>query len=198
MLEYLFGSKTRVKMLKTFFMHQNKSYYVRELSRLLGSQINAVRRELELLVKAGIIKETTEHNNNDDYEQGSALRKYYMLDIGSLLYPELQALLQKAQLMGEQKFIESIKDRGGEIDLFVITGHFLNEKTSPSDLLIVGNLKERNVSKIIDDYEKESGIELRFTLMTTQEFHDRRRVMDKFLYAIFEAQNVKVIDKITG
>ena len=70
MLEYLFGSKTRVKMLKTFFAHQNKSFYVRELSRLLNSQINAVRRELELLVKAGIIKETKDHNNQD-YEQGN-------------------------------------------------------------------------------------------------------------------------------
>ena len=166
MLEYLFGSKTRVKMLKTFFAHQNKSFYVRELSRLLNSQINAVRRELELLVKAGIIKETKDHNNQD-YEQGSSLRKYYILDTSSLLYLELQALLQKAQLMGEQKFIETIQNRGGEIDLFIITGKFLNDKTSPSDLLLVGNLKERNIVKIIEDYEKDSGLELRFTIMTT-------------------------------
>ncbi len=197
MLEYLFGSKTRVKMLKTFFAHQNKPFYVRELSRLLNSQINAVRRELELLVKAGIIKETKDHNNQD-YEQGSSLRKYYILDTSSLLYLELQALLQKAQLMGEQKFIETIQNRGGEIDLFIITGKFLNDKTSPSDLLLVGNLKERNIVKIIEDYEKDSGLELRFTIMTTSEFNDRRRVMDKFLYAIFEAQNLKIIDKITN
>ena len=197
MLEYLFGSKTRVKMLKTFFAHQNKSFYVRELSRLLNSQINAVRRELELLVKAGIIKETKDHNNQD-YEQGSSLRKYYILDTSSLLYLELQALLQKAQLMGEQKFIETIQNRGGEIDLFIITGKFLNDRTSPSDLLLVGNLKERNIVKIIEDYEKDSGLELRFTIMTTSEFNDRRRVMDKFLYAIFEAQNLKIIDKITN
>ncbi len=197
MLEYLFGSKTRVKMLKTFFAHQNKSFYVRELSRLLNSQINAVRRELELLVKAGIIKETKDHNNQD-YEQGSSLRKYYILDTSSLLYLELQALLQKAQLMGEQKFIETIQNRGGEIDLFIITGKFLNDKTSPSDLLLVGNLKERNIVKIIEDYEKDSGLELRFTIMTTSEFNDRRRVMDKFLYAIFESQNLKIIDKITN
>lgn len=198
MLEYLFGSKTRVKMLKTFFAHQNKSYYVRELSRLLSSQINAIRRELELLVKAGIIRETEDHNTNEDYEQGSSLRKYYILDTSSLLYSELQALLQKAQLMGEQRFIEAIQNRGGEIDLFVITGKFLNDKISPSDLLLVGNLKERNIAKIIEDYEKDSGMELRFTIMTTPEFNDRRRVMDKFLYAIFEAQNLKIIDKITN
>jgi len=198
MLEYLFGSKTRVKMLKTFFMHPSKSYYVRELSRLLGSQINAVRRELELLNKAGIIKETTEHDGTGDYEQGSTLRKYYVLDTESLLYSELQALLKKAQLMGEQKFIEAIQSRGGEIGLFMVTGQFVGDKTSPSDLLIVGELKERNIAKIIEDYEKESGLELRFTLMTTQEFRDRRRMMDKFLYTIFEAQNVRVIDKLTS
>ena len=198
MLEYLFGSKTRVKMLKTFFMHQTKSYYVRELSRLLGSQINAVRRELELLNKAGIIKETTDHDNSVDYEQGSTLRKYYVLDTESLLYPELQALLQKAQFMGEQKFIEALQTRGGEVGLLMVMGQFLGDKTVPSDLLIVGELKERNIAKIIEDYEKESGMELRFTLMTTPEFKDRRRMMDKFLYAIFEAQHVKVVDKLTS
>ena len=126
------------------------------------------------------------------------MRKYYVLDTESLLYPELQALLQKAQFMGEQKFISALQTKGGEVGLLMITGQFVADKTAPSDLLIVGELKERNIAKVIEDYEKESGMELRFTLMSTQEFKDRRRMMDKFLYTIFEAPNVRVIDKLTN
>ena len=32
--------------------------------------------------------------------------------------------------------------------------------------------------------------------MTDQEFKDRRHVMDKFLYSLFEADNLKVINKL--
>lgn len=45
-IEKLFGSKTRAKLLRLFFSDMNKSYYVREITRLIEEQINSVRREL--------------------------------------------------------------------------------------------------------------------------------------------------------
>ena len=44
--EKLFGSKTRAKLLDLFFANTNKSFYVREITRLIEEQINSVRREL--------------------------------------------------------------------------------------------------------------------------------------------------------
>src|SRR3989339_507408 len=121
MLEHLFGSKTRLKLLRLFFRHSERPFYVRELSRQLGAQINAVRRELELLLKTGLVKEVT-GGEGDKSAQGGSLRKYYVLNAGSLLYPEMQALLFKAQLLGEQRFMDELKERAGELKLFVLTG----------------------------------------------------------------------------
>jgi hypothetical protein len=45
MIEQLFGSKTRVKLLKLFFSNPNRSFYVREITRTIDEQINSVRRE---------------------------------------------------------------------------------------------------------------------------------------------------------
>ena len=45
-IEKLFGSKTRAKLLELFFSNTSKSYYVREVTRLVEEQINSVRREL--------------------------------------------------------------------------------------------------------------------------------------------------------
>ena len=55
-LEKLFGSKTRAKLLSLFFSNQNKSYYVREISRVIEEQINSVRRELTNLSSLGLVK----------------------------------------------------------------------------------------------------------------------------------------------
>src|SRR5262245_52847866 len=102
MLEHLFGSKTRVKILKLLFRQPDRPFFVRELSREIGVQINAVRRELELLSTLGIIAEKVDAPLSDPEHAGASLRKYYQLNTESLLYSELQALLIKETII-EQK-----------------------------------------------------------------------------------------------
>ncbi len=195
MLEHLFGSKTRLKLLRLFFRDQDKAFFVRELTRIIDVQINAVRRELELLVAAGLVEETdTQPNTSRDPSAG--LKKYYRLNRTSLLYPEIQSLLVKAKVLEDQTFFGDVQKKGGDIALFVLSGSFTSDKRAPTDILIVGNLKERTIMNLIDDYEKAHGTALRFTFMTEQEFHDRRQIMDKFLFSIFECEHIKVINTI--
>ena len=56
MLKTLFTSNARVKILKQFFLHPNEQFFVRELTRILDEQVNAVRRELDSLKKIGLLK----------------------------------------------------------------------------------------------------------------------------------------------
>ncbi|MBO7664277.1 hypothetical protein J6S46_00220, partial [Candidatus Saccharibacteria bacterium] len=58
-VEKLFGSKTRAKLLRLFFENPGKSFYVREMTRVIEEQINSVRRELLNLESIGIIKNET-------------------------------------------------------------------------------------------------------------------------------------------
>jgi hypothetical protein len=48
-LKALFSSQTRVKLLSVFLLHPEEEYFIRQLTRLLGEQINSIRRELENL-----------------------------------------------------------------------------------------------------------------------------------------------------
>src|SRR5690349_8829602 len=73
MIEQLFGSKTRVKLLQLFYGNPNRSFYVREITRKIDEQINSVRRELANLLSIGIIaSDTTNHRLyyevNQEYE----------------------------------------------------------------------------------------------------------------------------------
>jgi len=124
------------------------------------------------------------------------LRKYYALDSGAVLFTELQALLIKSQLLDEKELSQELAEKAGEIKLFVLTGRFTGDTRSPSDILLVGNLKEKTVDNLIKKYEKKFNFSIRYTIMTEKEFFERRQMMDKFIFSIFEADNIKVVDKL--
>jgi predicted transcriptional regulator len=61
-VDALFGSKTRVKLLHLFLNHPGQSFYVREITRLVDEQINSVRRELSNMLEVGVILSNTADN----------------------------------------------------------------------------------------------------------------------------------------
>lgn len=197
MLEHLFGSKTRVKILKLLYRMPDRPFFVRELSREIGVQINAVRRELELLCELGIIVEKVDAKPVDVEKAGATLRKYYQLNPESLLYSELQALLTKETIIEQKQFINDLSTKIGEVKLLILTGAFTHDPKVETDLLVVGGVKLRALSKLLEEYQKELGFDIRYTIMGEDEFADRRYVMDKFLYSVFEADHIKVIDHLT-
>ena len=148
MLEQLFGSKTRLKLLYLFFRTEDRSYFVRELARLAETQLNAVRRELSNLSELGIISQVSADSKKMD-ELGTERSKYFKLNTGCLLYSELKALLSQAQVLEEQKLVEALKTKAGDIKLMLLTGIFTGTEDAPTDILMVGELKPMATSKLI-------------------------------------------------
>src|SRR5207302_62720 len=82
MIEQLFGSKTRVKLLQLFYSNPNRSFYVREITRKIDEQINSVRRELSNLLSIGIITSDATQNRlyyevNQDYQYYKPLAQIF-------------------------------------------------------------------------------------------------------------------------
>src|ERR1700751_5100280 len=75
MIEQLFGSKTRVKLLQLFYSNPNRSFYVREITRKIDEQINSVRRELSNLLSIAII--TSDNTNNKLYQEANQTDEYF-------------------------------------------------------------------------------------------------------------------------
>jgi len=196
MLEHLFGSRTRVKLLRIFFRDSNKVFYVRELTRLLDVQINAIRRELSHLTNAGIIialAEDAPQPVSDDPHEGK--RKYYQLNEGSVLCPELRALLLKSHMLGEQSLVTDF-EMTGKIQMLLFTGIFTNTKEAPIDILIVGDIEDRAVSKIVNEFEHEHGTAVRYTILSAQDYSERRQLMDRFLFSVLDAPHEIPINKL--
>src|SRR3989339_803298 len=82
-------SRVRVKLLTIFFSAPEEMFYVRQLVRECGEEINAIRRELTKLTKAGIVK-----------PQGRGNRLYFSLNKQYAFYSELMRLATKTAGLG--------------------------------------------------------------------------------------------------
>lgn len=185
MLEHLFSSRTRVKLLKKFLLNPDRKYYVRELTREVGERINSVRRELGNLERMGLLITFNQHQ-----------RKYYQTDKDFLLFSELTALIIKAQSLLEDKIIEKIKKLAG-IRYCVLTGRFVNNEEVQTDILVVGNnLPLAKLKEVIRSLQKNFDQEINYTIMSVQEFRHRSEMTDKFIYSIVNGPKITVVDKI--
>src|SRR5687767_10013974 len=84
-LEKIFGSRTRVKVMALFSTGVKRPYYVREIARHVNERLNAVRRELDILRKIGMLE------TYDDKR-----RKYYTVNQNFVLLNEIASIMQKA------------------------------------------------------------------------------------------------------
>lgn len=197
MLEYIFGSKTRLKLLSLFLKSSNCKFFVRELSRKTGNQLNAVRREIDNLLKIGLIIAHTDEAAPADAKKvsGEDKRKYYCLNPVGKLNQELRTLLIKDQFLTEENFISTFKS-SGNVDYVILGGQFMGEETAPTDVLMVGSLAIKEAKRLIKLFEQETGRELRYTVMSKREFLYRRDVADKFLTTLLQGKHLVALDRI--
>lgn len=193
MLEHFFGSKTRVKLLYIFFREPSRPFYVRELARLIEIQLNAVRRELSNLERFGIIRQIA--GNASEAVDLSERSKYYRLDLDHVLYKELLAFLSKAQVLEQKVFIDKLLAAAGNVSYCLLTGSFMQTST-PTDVLLVGELMVPAIERVIQQYERERGSTLQYTLMEEPEFRERQALGDVFLAQLLEAPHSVIIDRL--
>jgi len=195
MLEHLFGSKTRLKLLKLFLSSPDQIFFVREISRALDVPINAVRRELDHLILAEVIETSIGSTLEKGKGAGADKKKFFRLNSKGTLLKELDSLLMKDRFSREQIFVASLKNFSG-VEFLLLSGRFVGDKETPVDILLVGSILPKDIEKVIKQFEKETGEELRYTLMKTKEFLYRRDVADKFLTDLFSKKNIILLDRI--
>lgn len=207
-LEQLFGSRTRTKLLRLFLLHPDNAFFIRELTRLIDTQINSVRRELQNLADSGVILEVDEPGTQS--AEGEAVqakgtkrsssdkqpRKYFQANPSFLLFAEFQSLFAKSPRF-LQDILERELDNLGTIDFAVLTGFFVDRVDTPIDLLIVGTVLRSRLAKLIHKFEKDIEREINYTTMTTEEFLYRKSIIDRFLFAILEGKKIVIVDRLS-
>jgi hypothetical protein len=206
MVDQLFGSKTRVKLLQLFFSNPNRSFYVREITRKIDEQINSVRRELSNLLSIGIIKSNAD-NNRLYYEVDQEYEYYQPLAMifgGLKPAPVAEKVSKKAdkeqteepvatEAIPEHPLAKAIRATG-HVELALLTGQFTREDLSGIDILIVGDTNQSKVENFIDELEKAEKKELRYTVMPMDTYKYRLQINDRFIGNVLGAKKQVIIN----
>ena len=183
MLRDLMVSKVRVKLLQAFLSQPKEIFYVRQLVRLIGEEINAVRRELSRMEKFGMVQKEARGN-----------RLYYWFDPNYIFYNELLSLIGKTTGLGGQ--IIKRKNRLGRLKFVMLSGRFVRHlppREGGVDLLIIGEVILPEMAKLIQEQEKSLGREINYTVMSREEFIFRQRRRDPFLLGILAGSRVMIV-----
>ncbi len=208
-MEQLFGSKTRVKLLKLFMSNPNRSFYVREITRKIEEQINSVRRELANLLSLGVITSDSTDNKlyyevNQSWEHYPALRELFT---GKRAAPKAavkdskgakddapEAEEVKPEVSTKPSVDMKVWDKAGNIAGIVYTGVLTRDESSPVDVMIVGDVPVSRAEAAVAELEKQEGKELRYAVMELDEWQYRRTVNDKFWLQVMGAKKQVVLD----
>ena len=204
MVEQLFGSKTRVKLLNLFFKNPSRSFYVREITRTIDEQINSVRRELANLLSIGIITSDNVDNKlyyavNTKYEHYAALDDMFGEEKKANTKTKSSGEKSKAKSRPEKTQTNDpmldILQKAGNLRLAVITGQFTLDEQSGTDLVLVGDINESNLEHAIKELEELEKKELRYAVFEPEEFIYRKQINDRFITDVFLSRKVVLVDK---
>lgn len=166
-----------------FFTKQNEMYYVREITREIKEEINAVRRELDRMLSAGILK--SEQRGN---------RLYYSLNTKYLYFQELQQMVAKGTGLGER--VRKARRKLGNVSFVMFSARFvkgLPPRQSELDLLVVGDIVLPELEQLVKQEEKNIGREINYAVFSDDEFKFRKTRRDPFIMDVLFGSRVMII-----
>ncbi len=195
-IEKLFGSKTRAKLLELFFSNTSKSYYVREITRVIEEQINSVRRELINLEGIGIVKSDTYDNKvyysaNMKSPYAHAFQEIFsphrMVTPGNTGNVEVRRILRR---MGNWE--ELIRPVEKQLKALIVINRFPGQ--DGLDMLIVGDDSTKKLSRWAEVVEKRQGRPMNYVIMSRDDYLYRRSVRDKFIAEVLDMEIAELYD----
>ncbi len=182
-LEDFMISRVRVEMMELFFNNPDEMYYVRQITRLINEEINAVRRELERMLGSGMLKSE---------ERGNRL--YYYLNKKYLYFQELRQMVAKSTGLGKK--IRKNRKKLGKIDFVMFSGKYIRDKKPTQDevdMLFVGDLNMSSLQEIIGEEQEKIGREINYAVFSQEEFEFRKTRRDPFVMDILYGSRVMIV-----
>lgn len=183
MLNKILVSEVRVKILKLLLLNPKTSFHIRAIVRNVDAEINAVRRELENLFEVSLV--TRRQSSN---------KIFYQINTEHPFYTELLSLVAKEDGIGAA--IMKKAKQIGDISYAMLSLEFLRGRKSSAldvDIFIVGSANLDILNFIIKEEEEKMGREINYSVMSMDEFLNRKRTNDSFMYRILTQSRTMLI-----
>ncbi|MCK9266185.1 nucleotidyltransferase domain-containing protein [bacterium] len=176
-------SKLRTALLNLYFINPERSFYLRELERILGFTVGNIRRELLKLEKSGLFKSERKGN-----------QVYYSLNYSYPLFHEIKSIISKTS--GISVILKGAVSKIKGIKCAFIYGSFAKSEernASDVDLFILGNVSESDIIKSLKPVEKKIQREINYTLYSYKEYADKKLGKDPFVEDVVKCPKIFLI-----
>ncbi len=183
MLNNLIASRTRIKILTLFFQDPASTHYLREIVRITSEEVNAVKRELDILDKAKVLDRERRLN-----------KVFYTLNKHYIFYEEFLKMFAKTNSLATALLKNS--SRIGKLKYLAISLKFAKKQPIAQDevyVLFVGTIVVPEVASIVEAAEKEYKSGINYTVMTDEEFIFRKRQNDPFLWRFLRQSKIMLV-----
>lgn len=176
-------SKLRQAILKLYFSQPEKSYYLRQLERILKKPVSYIRRELLNLERSGLFTSRFEGKE-----------RYFKLNRKFPLYQEVEKIVSKT--IGIERMLKRELEKIKGIKTAFIFGSFARnekDKFSDIDLMIIGSLKEDNLISAISQIESELDREINYHIFSYLDFQKKVKQKNSFVRSILTNPKIFLI-----
>jgi len=183
MLENIIPSKTRRKILELFFQKPNENFYLRRVVRELNEEVNAVKRELDILVEEKLLLKEKRLN-----------KVFYTLNKNYLFYDEFLRIFTKSGPI--LQMIYKNLSRLGKIKYISVSSRFakrLPVKEEEIYFLYVGAIVLKELEILMKKAEEIFQAPINYTVMTEEEFVFRKKNNDPFIWRFLKQPKIMLV-----
>jgi DNA-binding transcriptional ArsR family regulator len=176
------SSRSRAEILRLLFGTNGRELHVRELERQSGLADATVRQELKKLTRLGVIVARQDGN-----------RTYYRANVESPLYPDIRNLVRKTSGL-----TDVLREALGEAEIqiafvFGSVASGAEKATSDVDLMVIGAISLRQLSKRLSGLATKLGREINPHALTPAEFARRIKGREHFITSVLQTPRLFVI-----
>lgn len=183
MLSYIITSKARRAVLQLFFQSPQDTYYLRDIVRRTDEEVNAIKRELDIMVEGKVLESERRLN-----------KIFFRLNKNYIFYDEFLRIFAKTS-----RIASLIKEAGpklGKVKALALSLKYVKKidiRTDEIYLLGVGTIVLPELSQVISYCEQDFGREINYTVMTEDELAFRKRNNDPFLWKFLRTPKVMLV-----
>jgi len=201
-LDKLFGSNDRVKIMRFFLIHLGMIFSAENVADRCKVDLRIVKKEIGFLKGIDLIqsKSTTVDSfvklkNGKIKNKKQKVNGYQLNDLFPLLVP-LKNLVVKAFPLDKEKLIKTLRG-AGKLQLVILSGVFIQEDDSRVDLLLVADgIKKRALDKVLEKVEAEIGRTFTYSAFDAKEFLYRYGMSDRFVRDVLDYPHEKIFNKL--
>ena len=193
----LFFSPARGRILRLLLGQPGERFFIRQISREIGFTHGPVQRELEALLRAGLL-----------LRNRSGHQVYYQADPSHPVFAELQSLVVKTVVAVQkpedvhQLLRSALAPIAGRISLAFVyrstVSPFFPEEDAANrlDLMIVGDINLNEIRPQLDAVEARFGCSINAAVISAKGFRSSLQSRSGFLPSILQGERVILIGEI--